>query len=176
MAKTPTEWLEKAVSDRHINYLEYNKFTNPIEIGSGGFGKVFKDLHSKNILIHQRQPMIADFGLSKQTNEMSMTSNSTVYGMPAYVDPNALSIPNTNVIKINNYIPNPDDQLDVELAKIINHCHKRIKVSMIESGKYMFGEIEPKIFNCRMLRSRMIMVRVGGGWKELSKFIVEHVA
>ncbi|CAG8781320.1 21529_t:CDS:2 [Gigaspora margarita] len=76
---------------------------------------------------------------------------------------------------VNNYIPNPDDQLDVELAKIINHCHKRIKVSMIESGKYMFGEIEPKIFNCRMLRSRMIMVRVGGGWKELSNLKQRYI-
>ncbi|KAF0407952.1 kinase-like domain-containing protein [Gigaspora margarita] len=37
-----TEWLEKAVFDEHINYIEYNKFTNPTLIGIGGFGKVFK--------------------------------------------------------------------------------------------------------------------------------------
>ncbi|KAF0444671.1 kinase-like protein [Gigaspora margarita] len=36
------EWIEKAILDGHINYLEYNKFTNPIMIGIGGFGKVFK--------------------------------------------------------------------------------------------------------------------------------------
>ncbi|KAF0547190.1 kinase-like protein [Gigaspora margarita] len=186
MAKIPAEWLERAISDGHINYLEYNKFINPTEIGSGGFGKVFKyewkdyelivalkclkfdtdlnlnekiindfinelkllrrvdyhqniirfygvtkdnngnynmvlqyanegnlreylkenfsrlqwadklslakeialgllclhdnniihrDLHSKNILINQGQPKIADFGLSKQMNEKSITSS-----------------------------------------------------------------------------------------------------
>ncbi|KAF0548834.1 kinase-like protein [Gigaspora margarita] len=201
MANTPGEWLEKAISDGHINNLDYDQFTDPEMIGIGAFGKVFKyewndcdltvalkrlkvdvelsldekiikdfikelkilrrvdchpniikfygvtkdnhgyynmvlqyandgnlreylkanfaklqwidklriskeivhgllflhnhniihrDLHSKNILIHQRQPKIADFGLSKQINETSMTSNSIVRGMPAYVEPQCL--------------------------------------------------------------------------------------
>ncbi|KAF0445078.1 kinase-like protein [Gigaspora margarita] len=51
---------------------------------------VHRDLHSKNILIHEKQPKIADFGLSKQINEMSMTSNSIIHGMPAYVEPQCL--------------------------------------------------------------------------------------
>ncbi|KAF0548832.1 kinase-like protein [Gigaspora margarita] len=51
---------------------------------------IHRDLHSKNILIHQRHPKIADFGLSKQINETSMTSNSIVRGMPAYVEPQCL--------------------------------------------------------------------------------------
>ncbi|KAF0510163.1 kinase-like protein [Gigaspora margarita] len=173
MTKTPGEWLEKAISDGHINYLEYKKFTDPTEIGSGvdtsidekaikdfinelkllrkvyyhpniitfygitkdssgyynivlqyaddrtlreylkmnftqlqwtdklriakeiAFGLLFlhnnniihKDLHSKNNLIHQKQPKIADFGLSKQINEISMTPNSIVHGIPAYIEP-----------------------------------------------------------------------------------------
>ncbi|RIB05621.1 kinase-like domain-containing protein, partial [Gigaspora rosea] len=33
------------------------------------------------------QPKIADFGLSKQINEKSMTSNSIINGMPAYIEP-----------------------------------------------------------------------------------------
>ncbi|KAF0558058.1 kinase-like domain-containing protein [Gigaspora margarita] len=36
------EWLEKAISEGHIDYIEYNKFTDPIVIGIGGFGKVLK--------------------------------------------------------------------------------------------------------------------------------------
>ncbi|RIB23395.1 kinase-like domain-containing protein [Gigaspora rosea] len=196
MANVQEEWLEKAIYERHINYIEYNKFTDPNVIGSGGFGNVFRyewkdceltvalkclkvdtsineniikdfinelkllrkvschpnviafygvtkdnngyynmvlqyaddgtlreylmtnftklqwtdklcmakeialgllflhdnniihrDLHSKNILIHHRLPKIADFGLSKQMNEMSMTSNSIIHGMPAYAEP-----------------------------------------------------------------------------------------
>ncbi|KAF0548833.1 kinase-like protein [Gigaspora margarita] len=85
MANTPVKWLEKAISEGHINNLEYDQFTDPKMIGIGAFGK-----HSKNILIHQRQPKIADFGLSKQINETSMTSNSIVCGMPAYVEPRCL--------------------------------------------------------------------------------------
>ncbi|KAF0550255.1 kinase-like domain-containing protein [Gigaspora margarita] len=42
MANTPEEWLEKSISNGHINYLEYNKFTDPTIIGTGAFGKVFK--------------------------------------------------------------------------------------------------------------------------------------
>ncbi|KAF0554949.1 kinase-like protein [Gigaspora margarita] len=42
MENTSEEWLDKAISDGNINFLEYNKFKNPMEIASGGFGKVFK--------------------------------------------------------------------------------------------------------------------------------------
>ncbi|RIB22836.1 kinase-like domain-containing protein [Gigaspora rosea] len=197
MANVQKEWLKKAISEGHIKYFEYNKFTDSKVIGVGGFGKVLKyewkdceltvalkylikedtsvdektikdfinelkllqsvsshpnviafygvtednngyynmvlqyandgtlreyletnftklqwtdklcmaegialgllflhddniihrDLHSKNILIHRKQPMITDFGLSKKINEVSMTSNSTVCGMPAYIEP-----------------------------------------------------------------------------------------
>ncbi|KAF0530140.1 kinase-like protein [Gigaspora margarita] len=197
MAIIPEEWLEKAISEGHINYIDYNKFTDPVVISIGGFGKVLKhewrdseltvalkclkvdtsidekiindfihelkllrrvsfhpnvisfygvtkennghyymilqyaddgnlreylmanstklqwtdklhvakeiahgllflhdnnnihrDLHSKNILIHKSQPMITDFGLAKQINEI--TSNSNLHGMPAYVEPQCL--------------------------------------------------------------------------------------
>ncbi|KAF0541364.1 kinase-like protein [Gigaspora margarita] len=183
MTNIPEEWLEKAIRDGHINYLEYNKFTDPVVIGvgvlerflntsgktlnyqlllnalestniillrkvsnhlniigfygvtkdSGGYynlvlqyadngtlreylktnftrlhwteklriakeielGLLFlhdhniihRDLHLKNILIHQRIAKITDFGLSKQINETSITSNSIFHGMPAYIEP-----------------------------------------------------------------------------------------
>lgn len=37
-----------------------------------------------------------------------------------------------------------------------------------ESGKYWIGQ-PPKLCFCRILRSKTVMVRVGGGWVELSK-------
>ncbi|RIB14594.1 hypothetical protein C2G38_2248139 [Gigaspora rosea] len=42
------------------------------------------------ICIHHRQPKITDFELSKQTNETSMTSNSIIHGIPAYIEPQCL--------------------------------------------------------------------------------------
>ncbi|KAF9398476.1 Spectrin beta chain, non-erythrocytic 5 [Mortierella sp. AD011] len=45
-----------------------------------------------------------------------------------------------------------------------------------EVGRYVFGDIEPKICYCRILRSRKVMVRVGGGWAELSKFMEDHAS
>ncbi|RIB16229.1 hypothetical protein C2G38_2091434 [Gigaspora rosea] len=54
---------------------------------------IHKDLHPKNILIHQGKPKIADFGLSKQINEVSMTSNSNfedLKGVLQYTEPQCL--------------------------------------------------------------------------------------
>ncbi|KAG0338435.1 hypothetical protein BG004_007237 [Podila humilis] len=45
-----------------------------------------------------------------------------------------------------------------------------------EVGRYVFGDIEPKVCYCRILRSRKVMVRVGGGWCELSKFMEDHAS
>ncbi|KAF0546087.1 kinase-like protein [Gigaspora margarita] len=103
MENIPEEWLERAISDGHINYLGYNKFTVPTIIGIGDKLRIAKeivldllflhnndvihrDLHSKNILIHNGQPQIADFGLSKQIKETSTTSCSKIHGMLAYIE------------------------------------------------------------------------------------------
>jgi hypothetical protein len=78
-------------------------------------------------------------------------------------------------IPVNDYIPDPNDKLDVEVARIVNKCPRSIKVTKADSeGKYWFGEIIPKLCYCRYLRSGLIMVRVGGGWQELGKFLLEH--
>ncbi|KAF9944987.1 hypothetical protein BGZ70_004158, partial [Mortierella alpina] len=42
--------------------------------------------------------------------------------------------------------------------------------------RYVFGDVEPKVCYCRILRSRKVMVRVGGGWSELSKFMEDHAS
>ncbi|KAF0378683.1 kinase-like protein [Gigaspora margarita] len=42
MPNVQEEWLEKAIDERHINYIEYNRFTDPFKIGSGGFGNIFR--------------------------------------------------------------------------------------------------------------------------------------
>src|SRR5687767_7988192 len=35
-------WIEEAITKKHIKYYEYDHFSNIQEIGSGGFGKVFR--------------------------------------------------------------------------------------------------------------------------------------
>ncbi|KAL1925726.1 uncharacterized protein VTP21DRAFT_609 [Calcarisporiella thermophila] len=76
----------------------------------------------------------------------------------------------------NKYVADPTNELDVEIGKIVNECPIKIHVAKVngEVGKYWFGEKDPKLCYCRILRSKMIMVRVGGGWVELSKFLKDH--
>ncbi|PKK69195.1 kinase-like protein [Rhizophagus irregularis] len=47
---------------------------------------IHRDLHAKNILVHNGTLMIADLGLAKELT-IDGSSNSVVYGMPAYVEP-----------------------------------------------------------------------------------------
>ena len=35
-------WIEEAIARKHIKYYEYDHFSNIQEIGSGGFGKVYR--------------------------------------------------------------------------------------------------------------------------------------
>jgi serine/threonine protein kinase len=35
-------WLEEAIAKKHLKYYEYKYFSNIQEIGSGGFGKVYR--------------------------------------------------------------------------------------------------------------------------------------
>jgi hypothetical protein len=74
------------------------------------------------------------------------------------------------------YVADPKNDLDVALGDIVNDSPYKIQVKMVpgEVGKYWFGDANPKLAYCRILRSRMVMVRVGGGWVELSQFLRDH--
>jgi hypothetical protein len=74
------------------------------------------------------------------------------------------------------YVADPRNDLDVALGDIVNDSPYKIQVKMVpgEVGKYWFGNVNPKLAYCRILRSRMVMVRVGGGWVELSQFLTDH--
>ncbi|KAI8975998.1 hypothetical protein BDB01DRAFT_372951 [Pilobolus umbonatus] len=71
------------------------------------------------------------------------------------------------------YVADPKNELDVQLGQIINDSPFRMQVKMVpgEVGKYWFGEEHPRLVYCRILPSKMVMVRVGGGWEELSKYM-----
>ncbi|KAG0177802.1 Spectrin beta chain, non-erythrocytic 1 [Apophysomyces sp. BC1021] len=74
------------------------------------------------------------------------------------------------------YVPDPTSKLDIELGRIVNESPYKVKVKMVpgEVGKYWFGDENPRLVYCRILPSQLVMVRVGGGWVELSKFLRDH--
>ncbi|KIL00013.1 hypothetical protein PAXRUDRAFT_822110 [Paxillus rubicundulus Ve08.2h10] len=80
------------------------------------------------------------------------------------------------------YVANPQNKLDVAVGDVVNKLPVNINVEVVadtwkdQSGKYWIGDQEPKLCFCRILRSQTVMVRVGGGWQELSKFIKDHFA
>ncbi|KAJ3511546.1 hypothetical protein NLJ89_g4030 [Agrocybe chaxingu] len=80
------------------------------------------------------------------------------------------------------YVADPKSKLDVAVGDVVNQLPVGINVEGIteswrdQSGKYWIGNQDPKLCFCRILRSQTVMVRVGGGWQELSKFIKNHFA
>ncbi|KAI8878546.1 hypothetical protein K501DRAFT_277375 [Backusella circina FSU 941] len=81
-----------------------------------------------------------------------------------------------SVKQTETYVADPKNDLDVALGDILNDSPYKIQVKMVpgEVGKYWFGDANPRLAYCRILRSRMVMVRVGGGWVELSQFLRDH--
>ena len=75
------------------------------------------------------------------------------------------------------YVANPKNKLDMAVGDVVNKLPVNINVAMVpetwkdQSGKYWIGDQDPKLCFCRILRSRTVMVRVGGGWTELSKWV-----
>ncbi len=72
------------------------------------------------------------------------------------------------------YVPDPKSKLDVAVGDVVNKLPVGINVEGVtdtwkdKSGKYWIGNQDPKLCFCRILRSHTVMVRVGGGWSELS--------
>ncbi|KAG6841318.1 hypothetical protein C0991_012317 [Blastosporella zonata] len=87
-----------------------------------------------------------------------------------------------SVVPRKTYIADPRNKLDVAVGDVVNQLPVGIKIEGVsetwkdQSGKYWIGNQDPKLCFCRILRSQTVMVRVGGGWSELSKFIKDHFA
>ena len=80
-------------------------------------------------------------------------------------------------VRRKQYIPNPSNKLDVAVGDVVNKLPVDIEIEVVadtwkdQSGKYWIGGEDPKLCFCRILRSQTVMVRVGGGWTELSKSV-----
>ncbi|GAA6062366.1 hypothetical protein JCM10212_004212 [Sporobolomyces blumeae] len=76
------------------------------------------------------------------------------------------------------YRPNLRNKLDRQVGSIVNQLDIHVPIeqaegtaSTDESGMYRIGD---KVFFLRILRSKQVMVRVGGGWLNLLQFILTH--
>ncbi|KAL7421930.1 hypothetical protein Q5752_003702 [Cryptotrichosporon argae] len=89
--------------------------------------------------------------------------------------------------KVKAYVADPNSKLDIAVGRIVNKLDADVPVVPVglgspdgwkdESGKYWIGaEGRARLCFCRILRSRTVMVRVGGGWVELSRFLLDHFA
>ncbi|SPO20823.1 uncharacterized protein UTRI_00300 [Ustilago trichophora] len=98
------------------------------------------------------------------------------------------SVPSRNASS--RYRSNPRDALDVAVGNIVNRMPMSVSIKAANladiptshrssmnkdlSGQYWIGDPEPRLCFCRILPSSTVMVRVGGGWQELSEFLMQH--
>ena len=109
---------------------------------------------------------------SRSTSSMSTWARAP---RPSFPVPTIPTPPRRPPPPKTTYIANPKNKLDVAVGDVVNKLPVNINVAIVpdtwkdQSGKYWIGDQEPKLCFCRILRSRTVMVRVGGGWTELSK-------
>ncbi|POG72798.1 kinase-like domain-containing protein [Rhizophagus irregularis DAOM 181602=DAOM 197198] len=83
----------KSYLNTHFNGLGwYDKYQLAFQLASAvecihECGIIHRDLHANNVLIHNKQIKLADFGLSKKIAEESNSSCNTVFGVVPYIDP-----------------------------------------------------------------------------------------
>ena len=58
-------WIEQCIKQKHIKYYEYNKFSNIIKIGSGGFSHVYR-ANLKQKVFALKSFSVADNSLVKE--------------------------------------------------------------------------------------------------------------
>ncbi|KZT20743.1 hypothetical protein NEOLEDRAFT_1140266 [Neolentinus lepideus HHB14362 ss-1] len=129
----------------------------------------------------RRSPNMSDASSYRSTTSMSTWSRGPRDSIPSL---RRVSTPKTRIPQAikKPYVPNPKNKLDVAVGDVVNNLPVNINIEVVadtwkdQSGKYWIGDQEPKLCFCRILRSQTVMVRVGGGWTELSKFIKDHFA
>ncbi|CAL1702159.1 unnamed protein product [Somion occarium] len=130
---------------------------------------------------------ISTFSLSRPSLNVSRSSQSTWARAPRESFPSFPRSPPLRATTPNlrkRYVPNPKNKLDVAVGDVVNKLPMNVNINIEvvadtwkdQSGKYWIGDQDPKLCFCRILRSQTVMVRVGGGWAELSKFIKDHFA
>ncbi|KAI8340078.1 hypothetical protein BC941DRAFT_419325 [Chlamydoabsidia padenii] len=130
-----------------------------------------RTVSSSSALVASKRPPI----VQRESSSTSTASKTTQSTSPTLSINKKTSVSSLRK-KPNAYVAQAGNVLDVEIGRIVNETPYRIKVKMVpgEVGRYWFGDVNPKLVYCRVLKSKMVMVRVGGGWTELSQFLRDH--
>ncbi|KAJ7499184.1 hypothetical protein FB451DRAFT_1073261 [Mycena latifolia] len=126
---------------------------------------------------YSRSVMSPSRSSSASTSTWSRAPRYSLASLPKTVTPHKKAPPPRK-----KYVANPKSKLDVAVGDVINKLPVGISIEGVsdnwkdQSGKYWIGDQDAKLCFCRILRSQTVMVRVGGGWTELSKFIKDHFA
>lgn len=113
----------------------------------------------------------SSFGASRTSTWSRAPRDSMSSIMPRVMTPHKKTAPPVR----KKYVADPKNKLDVAVGEVVNQLPVGINVESItetwrdQSGKYWIGNQDPKLCFCRILRSQTVMVRVGGGWTELSR-------
>lgn len=135
---------------------------------------------------HERigSPLVSEIPRSLSRSSLNLsrssisTSKSTWARAPRQSFPNIPKSPpprKPGITERKPYVPNPKNKLDVAVGDVVNNLPVNVNIEVVadtwkdQSGKYWIGDEDPKLCFCRILRSQTVMVRVGGGWTELSK-------
>jgi hypothetical protein len=112
---------------------------------------------------------------SSSTSTWARAPRPTFPSVPGFSPPKPASLKPKKT-----YVANPKNKLDVAVGDVVNKLPVNINVEVVadtwkdQSGKYWIGDEDPKLCFCRILRSQTVMVRVGGGWTELSKYVTDQ--
>lgn len=114
-------------------------------------------------------------GPSRSSTSMSTWSRAPRHSLSSLVPPRVSTPHRKGAAPRKTYVADPKSKLDVAVGDVVNKLPVGINVEGLsetwkdQSGKYWIGNQDPKLCFCRILRSQTVMVRVGGGWAELSK-------
>ncbi|GAA5931626.1 hypothetical protein JCM3775_006905 [Rhodotorula graminis] len=116
---------------------------------------------------------------STRTASIASSRSSTILMRTPQPSIKATSPPSKRNAKAQHYSANLDNKLDREVGSIINALPQHVQIPIRiaegkwtdESGVYNIGG---RLYFCRILRSKQVMVRVGGGWLSLLQFLITH--
>ncbi|KAG1473919.1 hypothetical protein G6F56_000669 [Rhizopus delemar] len=173
-------------ADRRWELLKKQYKTRKVELGRTIDSKEFqqKQTRDRKTSLPNRRPSpllrVSDTSRLLPTPSASSSASTRLsigrHQQPSKSATHVKTLPRLTKPPLNSYVADPANDLDIEIGRIVNNTPYRVKVKMVpgEVGRYWFGDRNPKMAYCRVLKSKMVMVRVGGGWTELSQFLRDH--